>query len=95
MYFENKLPEIFTNLNEQTIKFSEKKDEFLEKITKLLNIWNDWLIYDPKYLLGLEAALKKKNIYFERNDNSKSESIFNFNTTSQIGIRLKILIEKT
>ena len=73
MYLEKKLPEIFEQLNEylienNIIERNEKKEGFLEKIDKLVNIWNEWLIYDSKYLLGLSAMLHKPKNTFALTD---------------------------
>ena len=66
MYFEYKLPDIFENLNLIYKKSTndEEKVQFKEKVLRILKIWNDWAVYDLKYLFGLEASLvRDKNLF--------------------------------
>ena len=95
MYFEYKLPEIFENINETILK--NKEDEqlnFIEKVLKLLIVWNDWVIFDTKFLFGLEALLNRPNKKKEENEETtNSNTIFEYDTSTQTGIKLKCLEE--
>lgn len=101
-FFEAKLPDIFEELNKtkNSIRDSSVLETTKEKIMKVLRIWNDWNIYDLKYLLGLEATFAKKQNPFgagsqrshERDqDNEKTNFI---RETSEIGIKLRFIEDK-
>ncbi len=82
MYFEYKLPEIFENLTENLAENNEEQENFIEKVMKLLIVWNDWVIFETKFLTGLEVLLYKKSSKFS-----------NFETSTQLGIKMKCLEE--
>ena len=70
MYFDYKLPEIFESLNSiyTNHPIESEKNNFKEKVKRILNIWNDWSIYDWKFLMGLEAIFFKRKEHFKFNE---------------------------
>lgn len=92
MYFEQKLPEIFESINESLSNSADQKEEedkFIEKVSKLLLVWNEWVIFDHKFLLGLEALLRKRL----KNSENSDKKLLEFDTSTQTGIKLKCLEE--
>ena len=76
---------------------------FKEKIMKIIKLWTDRLIYDPKFLYGLEATfVKKLNIFGSSqastkgsSSSSKDSEKTNFiKESSEIGIQLRFVEEK-
>jgi len=67
-FFEAKLPEIFEQLSKtkNSLKDAASADMARDKVMKVLKIWNDWAIYDLKYLLGVEASFAKKKSFWNK-----------------------------
>lgn len=88
MYFEYKLPEIMESINQSfSNKSIEEQNNFIPKIMKLLMVWNDWVIFDTKYLFGLESLLNR------RNTPKKLEKSSEYNNSTPLGIKLKCIEE--
>lgn len=85
MYFEYTLPEIFENLNHSFLKNAQNEENqaFFDKVMQLLKVWNEWVIFDNKFLFGLEALFNRKAVNGEYYDSS-----------SPLGIKLKFLEEE-
>lgn len=85
MYFEYTLPEIFESINYCLLKNANSIDNqlFLEKVMELLKVWNEWVIFDNKFLFGLEALLNRKALNEEFYDSA-----------SPLGMKLKFLEEE-
>lgn len=85
MYFEYTLPEIFESINYCLLKSTDAIENklFLEKVMELLKVWNEWVIFDNKFLFGLEALLNRKALNEEFYDSS-----------SPLGMKLKFLEEE-
>lgn len=92
-FFEPKLPEIFEHLNKIP---DTSSDMVKDKIMKVLKLWNDWAIYDLKYLLGLEATFKRKaNLFGSSQGSLREGEKTNFiKETSEIGLKLRFIEEK-
>ena len=89
MYFEHKLPDIFEGLSDSLNSMAapiEENNKFIDKVMRLIMVWNDWVIFDGKFLMGLEALLNKRT-------KSNSDNIFEYDTSTQLGIKLKCLEE--
>ena len=96
-FFEVKLPEIFEQLNKtkNSMKDASSADMARDKIMKVLKIWNDWAIYDLKYLLGLEATFAKKSNPFGASSSQRDKDKTNFiKETSEIGLKLRYIEEQ-
>jgi len=100
-FFEPKLPEIFEQLSKtkNSLKDAHSADLARDKIMKVLKIWNDWAIYDLKFLLGLEASFAKKANPFgsssssQRGHEDRDKTNF-IKETSEIGLKLRFVEEK-
>ncbi len=98
-FFEAKLPDIFEQLNQtkNSVKDTSAVDMLKDKVMKVIRIWNDWAIYDLKYLLGLEATFAKKQNPFgvaslkKGDENEKTNFI---KESSEIGIKLRFIEDK-
>jgi len=93
MYFEHKLPEIFEGISDCLSKRNQIEGDmkFIDKVMTLMMVWNDWVIFDSKFLMGLEALLNKKPK--KNSDNLNVNSIIDYDTSTQLGIKLKCLEE--
>jgi len=99
-FFEAKLPDVFEELNKtkNSIRDSSVLETTKDKIMKVLRIWNDWNIYDLKYLLGLEATFAKKQNPFgagslrshEKGDQENEKTNF-IRESSEVGIKLRFI----
>jgi len=93
-YFEAKLPEMVENLNRTYLETTSAANEAAkEKILKLLKLWNDWSVYEQRFLAGLQAIFLKKKNHFGIdpliiNPNGPTSFI---RESSPLGVKLKIL----
>jgi hypothetical protein len=103
MYFEYKLPEIFESINKALLHNNSfdkwEKNEFKDNVMRVLRIWNDWGLYDSKYIFGLEALLNRKEKHFYSSfsvaysDKDETQKFIVQDTSTQIGIKLRVMEE--
>lgn len=94
-YFEWHLPYIFEVINRAQAYAVKneglKGDVFKEKIMRLLQIWNDWAIFDYHYIFGLEAIYNcEENAFVQSQDSVR----LNYNPQTPLGLKLKCYEDK-